>query len=139
MKTNLDGLFKTDATIEKDGIWFDVSETTGFRMRRFNDRNPKVKAALAKHHKPYARQIELGSLAADKERDIFTKLFVDSCLMDWKGVEIDGEMKDFDRNLAIKFFTALPELQQTLFDYAKDFANFKEEYGEEEVVALGNT
>ena len=139
MKTNLDGLFKTDDTIEKDGVWFDINEDVGFRLRRFNDRNPKVKAAMSKHYKPYAKQIDIGSIAPDKEREILTKLFVDSCLIDWKGVEIDDEKKDFERNLAISFFEELPDLMQTLFDYAKDFNNFRESYSDGDVEYLGKS
>lgn len=139
MKTNLDNLFKADESVEKNGVWFDIDDAVGFRLRRYNDRNPKVKAAIAKHFKPYARQIDLGSLAADKERDIMTKLFVDSCVIEWKGVEIDGEVKEYERNLAIKFFIELPELMNTLFEYAKDFANFREGHNEEDTQALGNS
>ena len=139
MKTNLDVLFKTDDKIEKEGIWFDIDEEIGFRMRRFNDRNPKVKAAMAKHYKPFARQIDMGSIAADREREILTNLFVDSCLIDWKGVEIDGEKKEYDRNVAISFFNELPDLMQTLFDYAKDFNNFREKFNEGDVEYLGNS
>ena len=130
MKTNLDKLFKNDKGLEESGIWLKLSEETGFLVRRFGGYNSqKVKSALAKHYKPYARLVENGTLDPIKEKEIMIKVFVESCLIDWKGVEIDGVETPFSMEIAVKFFTALPELSETIVNYASDSKNYREDLG----------
>lgn len=130
MKTNLDKLFKNDESREKEGVWFQLSDEVGFLIKRFGGNNhPSVKAAIAKHHKPYSRQIEMGTLSDKKSAEIMTRVFVESCITDWKGIEIDGEVKQFDKELCIKFLIGLPELADTLLAYASDTGNYRESLG----------
>jgi len=130
MKTNLDKYFKTNANFEKDGIWFEISEEVGFLIRRFGGKNAeKVKLAIAKYHKPYARQIEKGTLDPGKENKIMVRAFVESCLVNWKGIEIDGEATEFSIEKAVEFFVGLPDLASELVAYASDIDNYKEELG----------
>lgn len=134
MKTNLDNLFKTDKNVEKDGVWFNISDTIGFRVRRFSDTNPQIKKAMAMYYKPFARQMEMGTMDPEKEREIMVKLFVKACMMDWKGVEIDGKPAGYNEEVAIPFFMGLPDLFASLLMHSKDFTNFKiDEEGKEEV------
>lgn len=130
MKSNLDGLFKASEELEKNGVWFDVvADTTGFLLRPFRPTNPRVKAALAAHYKPYARQVEMGTLDQKKELEIKIKMFIDVCLVDWKGVEIDGKEVECNKENALKLFKSLPDLFTTLQGYAEDFSSFKEDVG----------
>ncbi len=129
MKTNLDNLFKTSEDLEKNGVWFDLDSKTGFLLRPFRASNPRIKAAMAKYYKPYARQIDNDTLDITKQREININLFLDICLVDWKGVEVDGEDKDLDRETATALFTRLPELFDNLWKHAQDFKNYKEDLG----------
>lgn len=130
MKTSLDSIFKASEELEKNGVWFDiVSEKIGFLLRPFKATNPRVKAAMAAYYKPYARQVDMGTLDPVKEREIQIKLFIDVCLVDWKGVEIDGKIEKCTKDTALKLFTALPELYETLHKNANEFAPYKEELG----------
>lgn len=130
MKTNLDKLFKTDATLERDGVDFALDDKTSFRVRRFNSQNPRVKAAMASYYKPYARQVELGTLPQEKSSEITMKLFIDVCLASWEGVEDEkGNPIECNKDNALKLFKALPDLFETLWKYANDFANYKEDLG----------
>lgn len=130
MKTNLDKHFKTDTNLEKEGVDFALDDKTSFRVRRFNGSNPRVKAAMAAYYKPYARQIEMGTLPQEKSTEIQVHLFVDVCLAAWEGVEDEsGKPIEFSKQNAISLFKSLPELFETLWKYANDFANYKEELG----------
>lgn len=129
MKTNLDKHFKTSEELEKNGVWFDISDNVGFLLRPFKTTNPRVKAAMAHYYKPYARQVELGTLDQAKQLEIQIKIFIDVCLVDWKGVEIDDKVAEYKPEVALKFFTALPDLFDTLWRHATDFNNFKEDLG----------
>lgn len=129
MKTNLDGLFKTSEDLEKNGVWFEISDTIGFLLRPFKGTNPRVKAAVATYFKPYARQVEMGTLDQQKQIEIQIKIFVDVCLISWKGVEIDGKPEECTKENANKFFIALPDLFDALWKHVNDFKNYKEDLG----------
>lgn len=130
MQSNLDKLFKNDKNSESGGIWMEVSEEIKFLVKRFGGFNSQpVKMALAKYYKPYARQVETGTLSADKEREIQNRVFVESCMLDWKGVQIDGQEVPFSKEEAVKLLNSLPELADTLVNYANDPKNYREDLG----------
>ena len=129
MKTNLDSIYKTSENLEKNGVWFDLTETTGFLVRPFKGSNPRVKAAMANYYKPYARQIEAGTLEIKKQQEINIKLFMDACLVEWRGVEIDGKEVAFTKETGLQLFQSLPELFDTLWKYANDYTSYKEDVG----------
>lgn len=137
MKTNLDSLFKTDTKMEKDGIDFEVG-TSKFRLSRFGGMNsPQVKAKMALYYKPHARAVENDTLSVEKENEILAKVFVKSCLKGWTNVVIDGQEAPYSEEVAIKLFTALPELLKKLMSYASDPKNFLEEFTD--TAELGNS
>ena len=129
MKTNLDKFYKANSQAEKDGVDFEIDDTTSFRVRRFSGQNPRVKIAMAQYYKPYARQIEMGTLSSDKNLEIQIKVFIDTCLVSWQGVEIDGQPAEFSKENAMKLFKELPDLFDTLWKYANSFESFKEDLG----------
>ena len=130
MKTNLDKLFKNDESLEKSGIWFQISDSTGFLIKRFGGFNSQaVKLELAKHYKPFARQIETGSMDEKKEKEIMLKVFVNACVLDWKGIEIDGKEVAYSKEECVKLLVGLPELADALVSYASDSKNYREELG----------
>ncbi len=135
MKSNLDSIFKTNKSLESEGIWLDISEEVGFKVKRFGGYNSsEVKLALSKLYKPYAKMIENNALSESKEREINVRVFVESTMTDWKGVEIDGKIADFSIENAVKLLLGLPDLFDTLVKHASDYSNYKEEYKQD----LGN-
>lgn len=128
--SNLDSLFKNNEEFEKEGIWFSVSDTAAFRVRRFGGYNShKVKAAMARHYKPYARMIELGTLGDEKERDIMLRVFIESSIVGWRGIQIDGKDEEFSIDAAFKLLKNLPDLADSILAYASESKNYREELG----------
>lgn len=127
MKTNLE-MFRSDKDREKNGVHIEVADGVRFHVRRFNETNPSVKAAFAKYYKPHAHQIQMGSMDPAKEHEILVRVFVESCVMGWEGVEIDGDT-EFSKEKAVKLLVDLPDLFTTLYDKARDFAVFRQELG----------
>jgi len=135
MRTNLDKFFKTDKKAQEDGVDFvirevsDEHEELSFRVRHLTQTNPRVKAAFAQHYKPFARLVELGTLPPEKELEINTKIFIDICLVSWKGVEIDGKPAECNKENAMQLFRELPELFEQLWKHANDFTHYRVELG----------
>jgi hypothetical protein len=130
MKTNLDSLYKTDTKLESEGIWLNLSSNVGFLVKRFGGSNsPKVKAAMARLYKPFARMIENDTMPEAEQKRIMIRIFVEASVIDWKGIEIDGKLTPYSSDIAVKFFENLPEVFDTIMKYASDYANFKEDVG----------
>lgn len=129
MKTNLDRLFKTNKELETSGVDFAIDDKISFRVRHFAASNTKVKAAMAQHYKPYARQVDLGTLEQEKSEEIQMKIFIDTCLVSWTGVEIDGQEVECNKDNALKLFKSVPMLFDTLWKYCNDFQNYREDLG----------
>lgn len=130
IKSNLDNIFKTDKKQESEGIWFEIQDGIKFKVKRFGGmNNPGAKAALAKYHKPYAAVIASGTLPEEKNLEISVKVFIEACMLDWEGVEIDGKKVEFSFNNAVALLVSLPELAQALIQHASDKDNYKVELG----------
>lgn len=131
MKTNIHGMFSTDKSLEDNGVWFDFGNDIKFLVARFGARNTKLKKVMAKFYKPFAKQIESGTLSMDKEKEIMTHVFVHSCLLNWEGIkdESSGSEIPFSLDAGVELLISLPELSDTLFKYAQDSDNYKEALG----------
>lgn len=137
MKTNLDKQYKLDSDLEANGVDFEIPavddqgnpKNASFKLRPFKGTNPRIKAAMANHYKPYARQIDMGILDAKKDLEIRIKLFLDVCLVSWQNVEADDKPLEFSKTNALALFTALPELFETLWKQAQDSNNYREDLG----------
>ncbi len=129
MKTNLDQFFKTDKSMESEGIWLEFGKAR-FRVKRFGGYNSqKVKLALAKHFKPFSRQAELGTLEPEQENKILAMIFIEASLVTWEGVEMEGKEVPYSVEAALSLFTELPELFQEIQRQAQLKDNFKVEMG----------
>jgi len=142
MKSNLHGTFGTNKVFEQEGVDFvvkgeEVIESTGeklpevsFRLRRFVSSNPRVKSAMAQYYKPFARQIDMGTLPAEKGDELAIRLFIDVCLVSWAGV-LDEKNQPIEctKENAYKLFKELPDLFGTLQKYANDFESYKDDVG----------
>lgn len=129
MQTNLDKLFKTSKTLENEGVDFAIDDKISFKLRHFSATNPRVKAAMAAYYKPYARQVEMGTLDEKKSQEINILLFIDVCLVSWNGVELDGKEAECNKANATALFKELPQLFDTLWKHCNDFQNYREDLG----------
>ena len=138
MKTNLDRFYKTNPTYEKEGVNFVLVEEDkangveeiSMVVRRFNSSNPRVKAAMAAYYKPYTRMIELGTLPQEKSDEITIRLFIDVCLVSWKGIRDEsGKEIECNKDNAFSLLKSLPDMFESIWKYANSFESFKEEVG----------
>lgn len=127
MKTNLDKFYKTEKSLEEDGVWFDIDSETGFLVRRIDQ--SKINKIVSLKYKKYARQFAMGTLNELIEKKILAEIFVDKFLVDWRGIEIDDSVVDFERDIAVKLFVERKDLFDALVSFASNIESFQEEVG----------
>jgi len=121
-------MYETDAALETEGIWMDVGGGAKFKVRRFGGKNSaKISKLTALYHKPYARLIQLGTLPEEKQSEIYARIFVESCVVDWSGVKNDkGEDIPFSIETAVEVLAGLPEVHDALMASACNNDLYKE-------------
>lgn len=130
MKTNLDSKFKTDSSKETDGVWYPLTPEVSFKLRRMGGKNSmRLKQYAATAYKPYAKQIEADVLSQEKSFEIACAMLVDVIIVDWKGVEADGQPLEFNRENAMNLLLGLPDLADKLSEFSNDKDNFIETVG----------
>lgn len=127
MKTNLHSAFGTNKESETDGVWVSITDTVEFKIRRLGGHNAKL---ISKRHaelfQPYAKAKENNALSEDKEEQLNIKLFVDSVIVDWKGLTgEDGKELKYDPSIAADLLVEMPDLFQLLMEESQNKSLFK--------------
>lgn len=130
--------FATDKSAEVEGVWVEYGANEdgsipAFKISRMSKANKKYTKALERATRPHRRAIELETMNNDLAERLFMEVFVDTVLLDWKGIkQRDGEELEFCKKNALKLFEDLPELYDDLQEKAKKASLFREETLEEE-------
>ncbi len=126
----------------EEGVKYIFDEGVYFVLRYFNPQSPKMKAAMLKYYKPYARQIEMRTMSEDLGNELAYRTFFDVSVKDWKGIEVDGKLLEVSQDNFVNLMKDLcSDNVQAYLDmkaFAEDIQNYKlEETGSKE--DLGNS
>lgn len=130
--------FETDNSKEVEGVEVQYAPNKDntiptFVISRMGKANKKYSKALDKASKPYARQLQLGTLAEETAENLFMGVFVKTVLKGWSNVRgKDGKDLEFNPENAMFVLKALPDLYEDLQDKAKSAALFREETNEDD-------
>lgn len=127
--------FKTDADLEKTGVWIDYS-TFGVRLAFAGGSNRKYLQMTEKRLKPLRQAIQAGTLDDERARKIFIDIYAECIVLDWQ-TEIDGEMRQgiegpdgellpFNLENVKKTLTNLPNLFNDIRTQAEMISNFRQ-------------
>ena len=106
--------YATDEKKELEGVWEDIGDGGRILIARTN--NPKYEKLFTKLIKPHRGRLRRGNLSDELSKEITVKLLADTILLDWEGIEEDGESLQYSK----------PEAERLLKDY-KDFRNMVSE------------
>lgn len=139
---NLYSQFKTDESLETEGVWIEYGETEDgkpirIRIARAGGANQKFAKALEKATRPYKKAIQTGTLDNKTADRLYREVFVDTIVLGWENVQgPDGKDLEFTRENVLKLFADLPDLFTDLREQASSAAIFREELLEAD---LGNS
>ena len=135
-KMSLFDQFETDSAKEIEGVPVKYAPNKDgtvptFFLSRMGKANKKYSKALDKATKPYARQMQLGTLDEATAEELFRGVFVKTVLKGWENVRgKDGEDLAFTPENASDLFKKLPDLYDDLQEKARSAALFREEVTE---------
>lgn len=129
MKTNLDSLYMLDEDLTEGGVWFRITDTIRFRVAHFDADTQRVRKVAMRVAGPHKHSIRLNTLSDDVAMDINVRTFVESCVLDWEGIEIDGEAVPFSKEDCIKLLKKRVKLFRDLEEYASSMVHYREELG----------
>ena len=125
--------YRTDPEKDTKGVWIEFP-AAGVRLRiaRAGITNKRYQAALEKALKPYRRALGKGLMDDDTAKKIVMKVFADTIVMDWEGLEDeDGQPVEFSAEACFKVFSDLPEFFGDVQGEAQDLAAFREDFEED--------
>lgn len=85
MATNLDELFAVDSDTEENGIWIELTDEIGFKVRAYSAK--KVIDLREELTKPYQALLRVGGeIPEAKNEDIALRVIAGAVIADWKGI-----------------------------------------------------
>lgn len=138
LKTNLHKHYETDKDLEKNGVWFKTADDVKFLLKRMGGSNSEGRQKAERLFRPYAKQIQKGTLSEGIVEKINRKILVDAVLLDWEGLKNeDGSEFEYNKENSELLFADLPDLVNDLLDHAGQSRNFLKDL--EELDDLGNS
>ena len=142
MKFSTKGLenYVTDEDREAiTGVWVPVQEKK-FLILRAGGYNKKYRRVLQALGKPYTHQIQRNNLPDEVARELSRKAYVQSCILDWKGVEDeDGNPVPFSQKACEELFEQLPEVATDVMALCDAIETFQQAEVTEAQDELGNS
>lgn len=135
---NLYDQFETNSQCESDGLYIDYGkndkgEDIRFKIARAGGKNTAFAKSMERHTKPIRRLIDMNLLAPAKAEEITRKVFIESVLKGWEGVQDKaGANIPFTAENAERLFSELPDLFINLQEQARDASIFREAINEED-------
>lgn len=127
--------FGTDPTKSVEGVWHEVGKGVRVKVARLS--NPKAVAMRDRLLKPYAKLSRKGKLPDDVIEDVARKVMAEHVLVDWEGIELDGEPLPYSKENVIKVLA--DESLADFYDFVAELANDADSYREElDEAAAGN-
>lgn len=125
--------FKTNTDKEIGGRWFEISPSNedgtkpGFLLARRSSKNTKFAGAMERIAREHRRELDTGSISPQESRALIVETFVDTILKDWRFVcGEDDQVLIFNRENALRLFTDLPDLFDTLNEQAGLITNYQD-------------
>ncbi len=119
-------LFKSNKTNEEDGVWFNLNDITGFKVRAYGSKAVmELRDALLK---PYQVMMRAGAkIPDDVNEEIGLKVLAGAVIADWKGVKnADKEPVAYSADEAFAILKALPKLATTVLQWSTDTQSYQE-------------
>ena len=109
--------------VSDEAVWLDFDDNISLLIGRAGSVNYlKAKERL---EKPFRKQIDRGKFPAEKRQNMELEAIANSILLDWKGIEQDGEPFPFTVENAVMAMKKYPAFFSFVVDASIDDDNFE--------------
>lgn len=139
---NLYKAFKTDSSLETDGIWLEYGKNSKgdpirIRIARSGGNNTKFAKVMERLVRPHKRAMKLGTLDDDIAQKLMYEAYAEAVVLEWVGVEDEhDQLLPFSKENVMRVFTDLPDLFTDIRQGSEDARLFRENLRSED---LGNS
>lgn len=129
---NLFKAFKTNSTLESDGIWLEYGQNSKgdpirVRIARAGGTNVRFSKVLERLTRPHKKAIEMGLLDNETAQKLFQEAYAEAVVLDWQGVEDENDQQiPFSKDAAVKLFQDLPDWFRDIKEQADNVQLFRE-------------
>jgi Zn-finger nucleic acid-binding protein len=116
-------LFKTDATLEAQGVWIDYGEYGKFLLARAGGANSRYTKVLEHKTQPYRHNLK--SIGNDILERILKETFIETLLLDWEIRDEKNKKIPFNQQNAMKIFDEMDDLYLDLREQANNLAIYR--------------
>lgn len=151
--------YKTDRSLEREGIQYTPDSSTVITLARAGGKNIKFAKVLETKTKPYRRQIDAGTLDQKIDRQMMAEVFAETVIKNWEtlvgdegeehlvsGIEADPDATDgtyscavdsnglvpFNKQNVIATLLALPDMFQDIQRESNRMSNYLEQAREDD-------
>lgn len=141
MKFDNLGVYERHDDIEAEtGIDVQFPNGITFTVLRAGGANQRYQRALIKHMTPaIRRKIESSRLTPDEEQSLWRSIYVDSVIIDMKGVTSGGKKVPYSQDSVAALLEAAPDMLEELRNTADKLSSFRAQEIAEEAESLGNS
>lgn len=152
------GQKRIDESKATEGVWANIAWTpTGYvwwldgwvrpvgkdeptaQIRVARSGNQRTREYRRKALRPYRQLVrQMGELPEEASEKVLNDTLAHTVLMDWDGVEIDGEEPKYTPELGVKVFVADPEFREAVLDISGSAQAFRDDDIAEAAEQLGN-
>ncbi len=122
MALDLDKQYKTDPSLEENGVWEDLGDGAKLLIARVN--NPAYVRAYRKVPRGIRRQFEAGNLTTSKDDDIICSVMAETILLDFKSLCVGDKAIKYSPESAKKILLEYPDFRELVWQIANETQRF---------------
>lgn len=115
---------KTDPKKSEQGTWVRLDDTTRIKIARFG--SERFQEAFRARMAP-TKKVKGRKLSDQENNEITVDIILDSILLDWEGMQLNGEEVPFSEAREILLNKKYKDFRLMLAEVADDIENFREE------------
>jgi len=121
--------FATDKEKEKNGVWLDVGPNCKTLIARVG--NPNYLREFKRLTKVHTQSIRRGIMEEEVADAILIKVMAKTILLDWEGMEEDGEPIPYSVDAAIRLLTMYKDFRDLISEISNTMDAYKVEVEED--------
>ncbi len=120
---DLQKMFGTDKKLEEQGVWVEIDEKSKIKVARLGNLKFREFSRKLQNNAKIATKYKID----DFNQNDLVKLLANTILLDWEGIELNGEVLPYSIENAIKILTEFKDFTNLVVELANQMETFKNE------------